>query len=103
MPAEAATPPGTDPWHRRHRRLLGIALAVLATGMTVLWLVVTPEKVEVTEGVRSLAIGYGHPASWACLAALGLALALGAPRALRKVFAWSALVCCAAFLVALAL
>lgn len=91
------------PWHHRHRRLLGLVGAVVAAGMTLLWLVVVPESAGSTDGVRSWAVRYGHPAAWACLTGLGLAVAAGAPRAVRDGLAWAALGSYAAFVLAMVL
>lgn len=97
----------TDPSHpsrwQKHRRVLGLLGAVAAAGMTVLWVVVVPEKAAATEGLQSAAIRLGHPLSWALLTALGLAVAAGAPKGLRDGLAWAALAAYAAFLLALLL
>ncbi len=109
MPSQSAQPTpseataGTVPWHRRHRRLLGLVGALVAAGMALLWLVVVPEAAESTDGARSWAIRYGHLAAWAFLAGVGLAVAAGAPRALREVLAWAALGSYAVFVLALVL
>lgn len=99
------TSPATDAvaWHRAHRRLLGLAGAAAAAGMTALWVAVFPDKAGATDGLQWLAIRVGHPASWALLSALGLAVALGAPPQVRDVLAWAALAAYLSFLVALLL
>ena len=85
------------------RQTLGWAGAALAGALAVLWTVVVPEKAEATDGVQSLLIRHGHPATWAALAVLGVLVALdAAPRARTLVGAFS-LACYAGFLVALAL
>ena len=91
------------PWHRRHRRLVGLAGAALALGMTVVWVAVVPDKAETTTGLQSWALRWGHPASWACLTGAGAAFAVDAPRRVRELLAWSALGTYAAFLLALTL
>ena len=90
-------------WHERHRRVLGLAGASATAGMAVLWVLVVPDRVDATGGLQSWAIRWGHPASWACLTGVGLALATGAPRRVREAFAWAALGCYAAFVLALVL
>lgn len=85
------------------RRALALAGAVAATGMTVLWVVVVPERAGTTTGVQALAIRWGHPASWALLAALGLAVAADVHRRVREVLAWGALGSYAVFVLALLL
>lgn len=90
-------------WATRHRRVLGLVGAAAAVGMTALWTFVVPDKADAGPSWRSAIIRWGHPASWAFLAATGVAVATGAPRALRELLAWGALVSYAAFLVALAL
>lgn len=85
------------------RQLLGWGGAVLAGAMAVLWSFVVPEKAGTTDGVQSLLIRYGHPATWAALAVLGVLVALDvAPRARTLVGAVS-LACYAGFLLALTL
>jgi hypothetical protein len=91
------------PWHRRHKRILGVAGALLASGMTILWLVVVPEGAESTQGLRSWVLRLGHPAAWACLAGVGIAVAADAPRPLRPALAWAALGSYGAFVLALVL
>lgn len=95
--------PGPRTWGRRHRRALGLAGAVAAAGMSALWVAVVPDKADSTTGLQSLAIRLGHPASWALLSALGLAVAAGAPKLVRDALAWSALAAYLAFLLALLL
>ena len=90
-------------WAARRSRVLGVAGAVAAVGMTTLWTVVVPDKADTTTGLQSLAIRWGHPACWALLAGVGLAVALDAPRRVRDPLAWSALGSYGAFLLALAL
>lgn len=90
-------------WARDHRRTVGLLGAVAAAGMTALWVVVVPDRAAETSGPRSWAITWGHPASWACLAAAGVAVALDAPRRATTTLAWTALACYAAFLLALLL
>lgn len=91
------------PWHQRHRRTLGLPGAAVAAGMTILWVAVVPDKADATHGIQSLAIRWGHPASWAFLTGVGLSVAAGAPKSVREALAWSALGSYAAFLVALML
>lgn len=95
--------PPRAPWHRRHRRVVGLASAAVALGMTALWVAVVPDRAATTTGLQSWAIRYGHPASWACLAAVGVAFAAAGPRWLRETLAWSALGAYVAFLLALLL
>lgn len=85
------------------RRTLALAGALVAAGMTVLWLVVVPDRADTTSGLQSLAIRYGHPLSWALLTGLALSHAADAPKALRDGLGWGALASYAVFLAALAL
>lgn len=85
------------------RQVVAWAGAALAAALAVLWTVVVPEKAETTDGVQSLLIRWGHPATWAALAVLGVLAALDvAPRARSLVGAVS-LACYAGFLLALTL
>jgi len=90
-------------WVARHRVALGLAGAVAAGGMAVLWSVVVPERAETTAGWRSAAIRYGHPATWALLSLLGVLVAAGAPRRLRSVVGAMSIASYAAFLAAMVL
>ena len=101
--ADLVAPGRALPWHRRHQRVLGVAGALLAAGMTVLWLVVVPEGAGSTPGLRSWVLRLGHPAAWACLTGVGIAVAADAPRPLREGLAWAALASYAAFVLALVL
>ena len=85
------------------RRTLALAGSVVAAGLSALWVVVVPDKADATSGLQALAIRWGHPASWALLATLGVAVAADAPVRLRAVLGWSALACYAGFVVALLL
>lgn len=85
------------------RRTLALAGAVVAAGLSALWVAVVPDRADTTTGLQASAIRWGHPGAWALLAALGLAVAADAPTRLRDVLAWSALACYAAFVVALLL
>lgn len=91
------------PWHRRHRRLVGVGSAVVAAGMTALWVAVVPDKAAETEGLQSWALRYGHPASWALLTGAALTFAADGPRRVREALAWSALAAYAVFVLALVL
>ena len=97
LPA-ASSPPTT-----RRRRALGLVGAVGAAGLAVLWTAVVPDKADTTTGVQAALIRWGHPASWALLSGLGLAVTVGAPKAVRDPLAWAALGSYLAFLAALAL
>lgn len=85
------------------RRTLALAGALVAAGLTVLWLVVVPDRADTTSGLQSLAIRYGHPLSWALLTGLALSHTADAPKALRDGLGWAALASYAVFLAALAL
>ena len=85
------------------RRTLGLAGAAAAAGLTVLWCFVVPEKAEATHGAQSFVIRWGHPASWACLAALGLLVAFDASHRARSAVGMASLVAYASFLGALVL
>lgn len=85
------------------RQVLGWAGAALATVMAVLWTVVVPEKAAATDGVQSLLIRHGHPATWAALAILGVLVALDAPPRARTLVGAVSLACYSGFLLALAL
>lgn len=98
-----AIPRAADPRRQRRRRHVALGGAVLALGMAAVWVAVVPDKAEETTGLQSWAIRYGHPASWICLAGLGLAIAGGAPRRVRDLLAWTALGSYGAFLLGLAL
>lgn len=79
---ETTTPVPRFAWARRHRRPLGVIGAVVAAGMSALWVVVVPEA-EAASGVQEAAIRWGHPLCWALLAIVGVLVALGAPRRIR--------------------
>lgn len=71
--------------------------AVVATGLTVVWLFVVPEQADQTHGLQAAAIRWGHPATWALLALFGALVALDAPKPIRDTVAWASLACYAAF------
>lgn len=96
---DAAAEP-TAPWYLRHRRAVGLAGAALAAVLTVVWVVVVPDKADETTGLQSWAVRLAHPLTWALLTAFGLAFAAGAPRRLLDTLAWSALGCYGVFLLA---
>lgn len=85
------------------RQLLGWGGAVLAGAMAVLWSFVVPEKAGTTDGVQSLLIRHGHPATWSALAVLGVLVALDAPPRARTLVGAVSLACYAGFLLALVL
>ncbi|MEW1982973.1 hypothetical protein [Pseudarthrobacter oxydans] len=66
--------------------------------MAVVWTVIVPDKAAQTSGVQELAIRWGHPASWALLAVVGVLVALDAPKRARDGIAITAAACYAAFL-----
>lgn len=97
----------SDPTPKSHgassrRRTLGLVGAAVAVVLTVVWLVVVPEKADETSGLQAALIRYGHPACWALLAGAGLAYAAGRPHASR-VLGYAALACYAAFVLAFVL
>lgn len=100
-PAARPASHGVAAWARRHRRALGVGGAVLATGMAVLWTVVVPDRAAEVDGLQELAIRWGHPATWALLAVLGVLVATDAPKGLQTAVGWASLGCYAAFLLAL--
>lgn len=71
--------------------------AMVATGLTVVWLFVVPEQADQTHGLQAAAIRWGHPATWALLALFGALVALDAPKPIRDTVAWASLACYAAF------
>lgn len=85
------------------RQVLGLVGSCAAAGMTVVWVAVVPDKADTTDGLQSLLIRWGHPATWAALAALGLLVALDASPSARKVAGAVSLGAYAAFLAALVL
>lgn len=94
----------SSPTHSPTRRVaLGVGGAVVASGMAVLWWFVVPEAADSTGGLQAAAIRYGHPATWALLALLGLLIAVGAPRRMRSVVGALSAACYAAFLAGLVL
>lgn len=99
-PAGGAAADPSVPWYLRHRRAVGLAGAVLAAVLTVVWVVVVPDKAEETTGLQSWAVRLGHPLTWALLTVFGLGFAAGAPRRVLDVLAWAALGCYAVFLLA---
>lgn len=82
--------------------MLGLVGALVAGALTVVWLVVVPEKADQTSGVQAAVIRYGHPACWALLAGAGLAYAAGRPHTSR-LLGYAALACYAAFVLAFVL
>ena len=84
----------------RYRRVLGIAGAATSAGMTVLWIVVVPEKADATGNVQEFAIRWAHPACWALLTTVGILVASDAPKRVRNPFAYAAAACYAAFVAA---
>lgn len=79
------------------RRRIAVAGAVAAAGLTVLWCFVVPEKADQTTGVQSLAIRWGHPATWALLSGLGVMIAMDSPKPARDTVAYASLACYGAF------
>lgn len=86
----------------RRQRILGLAGAAVAAILTVVWLVVVPEKADEVGGVQAALIRYGHPACWALLAGAGVAYAAGRPHTSR-LLGYAALACYVAFLLAFVL
>lgn len=86
-----------QPAPARRRRRLALAGTVAAVGMTVLWSLVVPDKADHTSGLQSLAIRWGHPATWALLAALGVLVATDAPKRIRAAVGYASLGCYGAF------
>lgn len=88
---------------RRHRRPLGIAGAVLAAALAVLWTQVVPDSAATSPPLQAAVIRWAHPMCWALLAAAALCWALGAPKRTTETLAWLALGAYGAFLVSLAI
>lgn len=88
---------------RRHRRPLGIAAAILAALLALLWTQVVPDRAATAPPLQSAVIRWAHPACWALLAAAALCWALGAARRVTETLAWLALGAYGAFLVSLAM
>lgn len=86
----------------RPARGLVVAFAVLAAGMSVLWLVVVPEQAGDAQGWRLAALRWGHSACWALLAVAAATHAAGGPRRLVSGAARAGLAAYLAFLAALA-
>ena len=95
-PADVATRPS------RRQRTLGLVGALVAGALTVVWLVVVPEKPDASSGVQAALVRYGHSACWALLAGAGLAYAAGRAHTSR-VLGYAALACYAAFVLAFVL
>lgn len=85
----------------RHRALVGSVVAVGATCLAVLWLVIVPEKAATTTGLQALTIRYAHSLCWALLAAAAGTYAVRAPAHTTRTLTWAALGAYAAFLTAL--
>ncbi|MGA8047982.1 MAG: hypothetical protein WCA30_17110 [Dermatophilaceae bacterium] len=86
----------------RRQGTIGLVGAAAAAALTVVWLVVVPEKADEVGGVQAALIRYGHPACWALLAGAGVAYATGRPHTSR-VLGYAALACYAAFILAFVL
>ena len=86
-------------WMRRNSRPLGAVGAVIATGMSALWVVVVPDKADTVSGVHEMAIRWGHPVCWALLAIVGILVAVAAPKRIRDVVALLAAASYATFVV----
>lgn len=78
--------------------MLGFAGAAVAAGMTVVWLVVVPEKADQTDGLQEIAIRWGHPLCWALLTVAGVLFAVGGSKRARDIVCYAAAACYAAFL-----
>ena len=87
-------------WWERHRRVVGVVGAVVATGLAVLWVVVVPARAAEATGVRLALIRWGHPACWALLAVVAALFAADAAPRVRQSLAWAAAGCYAGFLAA---
>lgn len=87
---------------RRHRRPLGIAAAIVAIALAVLWTQVVPDRAATAPPLHAAVIRWAHPLCWALLAAAALCWALGAPKRLTETLGWFALGAYGAFLLALA-
>lgn len=90
------------PTHSPTRRV-ALGGAVVASGMAVLWWFVVPEAADSTGGLQAAAIRYGHPATWALLALLGVLVAVDAPARVRTMVGVLSIACYAAFLAGLLL
>ena len=92
---------GLVEWMRRRRRPLGAVGAVIAAGMSALWVVVVPDRVDTVTGVQEVVIRWGHPVCWALLAIVGILVAVAAPKRIRDVVAVLAAGSYAAFVIAM--
>jgi hypothetical protein len=85
----------------RRRRPLGAALAVVAAGVAVVWLLVVPEVPAGAGALRGAVLRWGHAVVWLLLAAAAAAWAAGARRRTVERLAVAALAVYAAFVLAL--
>lgn len=85
---------------RRRLALLGAGLAAV---LAVVWTVVVPDEAIGADGVRAVALRWGHPVSWAALSVMGLLVAADAPGWSRRLAGGVALTAYAGFVAALVL
>ncbi|MFB9732477.1 hypothetical protein [Ornithinimicrobium kibberense] len=78
-------------WAEGRRRTVGFVGAVLALAMATLWTVVVPDRATEVDGVRQLAVRWGHPLCWVLLALAGVLYAVRAPAAWVAGVTWAAL------------
>src|SRR5699024_9157842 len=85
-------PPPIQAFANRHRRTLGITMAVIAVALTVLDLTVLPQP-DAGEGVRAFVLRWAAPVCWMMIAGVALTWALSVRRTVVNAFAYVAVAC----------
>lgn len=89
---EAPEPPPIQAFANRHRRVLGIAMTVIAVALAVLDLTVLPQP-DAGGGVRAFVLRWAAPVCWVMIAGVALTWALSVRRAVVNAFAYVAVAC----------
>lgn len=97
--ADQRSEPPIQAFANRHRRVLGILVAVICAALAVAYVTVVPPTVTGT-GVKAFLVRWTVPACWALIAGVALTWALSLRRQVVNGFAYAAVACWVIYLAA---